>query len=324
MKEFLQRNWFVLALPLAVGLAWVAPGVGASGGWLRSEITTKAAVAAIFFSQGLTLPAAALRQGALQWRLHLLVQSFTFVGFPLLGLALDAAVGARLTPDLRLGFLYLCVLPSTISTSVVLTAQAGGNAAGALFNAVFSNVLGVFLTPLWVAWLMKAGGQSLPLGPVVREIVLLLLLPLAAGQAARTGLRTWADTNRRRLGDVNSALILFIVFAAFCNSVQAQVWSQHGLGLTAGAMAGVTLVFVLAAGAVEGLARLLRLNRPNRIAASFCAPQKTLASGVPLAKVVFGAHPGLGLILLPVVLYHPLQLLVCGVLAARWARQGGE
>lgn len=323
MKGFLQKHWFVLALPATVGLAWLLPGAGASGGWLRTEVTTKLAVAVIFFSQGLTLPAAALKQGAMQWKLHVLVQSFTFLIFPLIGLALDALFGSRLAPDLRLGFLYLCVLPSTISTSVVLTTVAGGNTAGAIFNAVLSNVIGVFITPLWVTWLMQAGGQPQPLGPVVREIIVLLLVPLVIGQAFRQFLRTWADLRKKRLGDLNSGLILFIVFAAFCNSVEARVWSQYGIDVTLIAFAGVVLIFAFATGLVEVLARLLRLDRADRIAASFCAPQKTLASGVPLAKVIFGAHPGLGLILLPVMVYHPLQLLVCGVLAGRWAKERG-
>jgi solute carrier family 10 (sodium/bile acid cotransporter), member 7 len=320
MKAFVERNWFIVALPLSVGVAWLIPQAGASGGWLKSEVTTKLAVAAIFFSQGLTLPAQALRQGALQWRLHVLVQVFTFGIFPLIGLVLDAWIGSRLAPDLRLGFLYLCVLPSTISTSVVLTSIAGGNTAGAIFNAVLSNVVGVFITPLWVTWLMEAAGQSQPLGPVVREIVILLLVPLVIGQGFRLVLRAWADSNKKRLGNLNSALILYIVFAAFCNSVVSRVWSQQGPDVIWLTLAGSVVIFVVATGLVELLSRLLRFNRPDRIAASFCAPQKTLASGVPLAKVIFGAHPGLGLILLPIMVYHLLQLLVCGYLAGRWAR----
>lgn len=322
MKAWLERNWFILALPASVGLAWLIPEVGAAGGWLKSEHTTKLAVAAIFLSQGLTLPAQALRQGALQWRLHVLVQGFTFGLFPVLGLALDAAFGSPLAPDLRLGFLYLCVLPSTISTSVVLTSIAGGNTAGAIFNAVLSNVVGVFITPLWVTWLMAASGQSQPLGPVVREIIVLLLVPLALGQVGRLFLRAWADEYKKQLAQLNSGLILFIVFAAFCNSVVSRVWSQHGAGVILTTLAGVAVIFVLAAGLVEGLSRLLQLDRANRVAAAFCAPQKTLASGVPLAKVIFGSHPGLGLILLPIMVYHLLQLLVCGYFAGRWARLG--
>lgn len=317
---FLSRNWFVLSLPLTVVLAFLLPEAGASGGWFRSELTTKAGVALIFLLQGLTLPSAALRKGVTQWRLHLLVQSFTFGFFPLLGIVLDRALGRFLPQDLALGFLYLCVLPSTVSTSVVLTGLAGGNTVGAIFNAVLSNVLGVFITPLWIAWLMQKGGSSQPLGPVILEIVLLLLLPLAVGQLLRIPLAKAADARKKLLGNLASGTILFIVFAAFCNSVKSRLWSQHGAGVTLLAAAGVLLVFALAMAAVELAARVLRLDTPDRVAASFCAPQKTLASGVPMAKILFGTHPGLGLILLPILLYHPLQLVVCGILADRWGR----
>lgn len=318
---FLVRNWFVLSLPMAVAIAWLVPELGASGGWLRTEITTKAGVAIIFLLQGLTLPGAALRKGVSQWRLHLLIQSFTFLFFPVLGIVLDKVAGGFLPADLRLGFLYLCVLPSTVSTSVVLTGLAGGNTVGAIFNAVLSNVLGVFVTPVWIAWLMKAGGSTQALGPVVAEIVALLLVPLGIGQLLRLRLAAFADKRKKTLGNIASGIILFIVFAAFCNSVKQRAWSQHGAGVTLLAAAGVILIFALAMGTVELISRILKLERPDRIAASFCAPQKTLASGVPMAKIIFGAHPGLGLILLPILFYHPLQLFVCGVLADRWGRE---
>jgi sodium/bile acid cotransporter 7 len=317
---FLARNWFVLSLPLTVVLAFLVPEAGASGGWLQSQVTTKVGVALIFLLQCLTLPSAALRKGVSQWRLHLLVQSFTFGLFPLIGNLLDKALGRFLPPDLALGFLYLCVLPSTVSTSVVLTGLAGGNTVGAIFNAVLSNVLGVFITPLWITWLMEKGGSRQPLGPVILEIVLLLLLPLAVGQLLRLPFAKFADTRKKPLGNIASGIILFIVFAAFCNSVKSRLWSQHGPGVTLLAAAGVLLVFVIAMAAVEALSRLLRLDPADRIAASFCAPQKTLASGVPMAKILFGTHPGLGLILLPILLYHPLQLIVCGILADRWGK----
>ncbi len=321
MKNFLARNWFIVSLPLAIALAWLVPDAGATGGWLRSEVTTKLGVALIFLFQGLTLPSSALKQGASQWRLHLLVQAFTFLLFPLIGMALDVLVGPHLPPDLRLGFLFLCVLPSTVSMSAVLTGLAGGNTVGAIFNAALSNIIGVFITPIWVAWLMKSGGQSQPLGGVVKEIVVLLLLPLAIGQIIRVFATSWADKNKKRLGNAASGLILFLVFTAFCNSVKAQFWAQQSAGVLLTASVGVILIFIIAIALIEVLARMLKLDRPDRITATFCAPQKTIASGIPLAKAIFGAHPGLGLILLPILFYHPLQLIVCGVLADRFARQ---
>jgi solute carrier family 10 (sodium/bile acid cotransporter), member 7 len=318
---WLRQNWFVAALPLAVALAWVLPEAGATGGWLRTEITTKIGVAVIFLFQGMTLAADALHAGARQWRLHVIVQGFTFAGFPLLGIALDEALGRWVSADLRLGFLFLCVLPSTISSSVVMTAMAGGNTAGAIFNAVASSLIGVFLTPLWIAWLMKSTGQSIALGPVVLEIVLLLLVPFFAGQVLRRWVWSWADFRKRRLGNASSGIILFIVFAAFSNSVQSRVWSEHGSSLVLAALVGTIIVFGLALVLVGLLAKAGRLTEGDRIAALFCAAQKTLASGVPMAKIIFGAHPALGVILLPTMLYHPLQLLVHGLMASRFAQQ---
>ncbi len=320
MKAFLARNWFVASLPLVIALAWAFPSAASKGGWLRPEVTTDVGVALIFLLQGMALPTAALATGASRWRLHALVQSFTFVVFPIMGIALDAVAGRALPPDLRLGFLFLCVLPSTVSSSVVLTQLAGGNTVGAIFNAAMSNVIGVLVTPLWVAWLARAGGGHAEMGGVLQKVFLLLLAPLAAGQALRWRLKDWVEPRKKALGNLSGALILYLVFAAFCESVTQRVWSGMGPGVTAGAALGVLLVFVLAMLGTHAIARLLRLDRPDWTAAMFCAPQKTIASGIPLAKAIFGAHPGLGLILLPVLLYHPLQLVVCGALAARWSR----
>lgn len=322
MKAFLLRNWFVLALPVTVVLAALVPALGANGGPLHPEVSTKLAVAAIFVIQGLTLPTAALRQGAGRWRLHLLVQSFTFLLFPLLGLVLDRFWGQVVSADLQFGFLFLCVLPSTVSSSVVQTSLAGGNTVGAVFNAALSNLIGVVLTPLWVTWLMKQGGTVQPLGNVFRDVAFLLLVPMALGQVLRLLLGAWADCRKRPLAQVCSALILLLVFAAFCNTVQQGLWQSQDKNVLLVAALGAAGVLALAMGAVELLVRVARLDRGDRIAATFCAPQKTIAAGIPLAKAILGTHPGLGLILLPVLLYHLLQLLVGGILAERFARDG--
>lgn len=318
--RWLRRNWFLVGLVAAVGLAWLFPAAGAPGGLLRSEITIRAGVVVIYFLQGLTLALDALRHGALRWRLHVLVQVWTFLLFPLAGLLLDRIAGGGLPSDLRTGFLFLCVLPTTLSTAIVFTTVAGGNVAGAIFNATLSNLLGIAVTPLWTGWLMRAGGRTLPLGPVILEIVLLLLVPLAAGQALRPWLRHWADARKPRLANVNSGIVLFIVYAAFASSVQAHVWERYGAHLMLLAMAGVVLLFACVMGAVWGTIRAARLDDADASAALFCASQKTLAAGVPMAQLIFGAHPGLGLILLPVMLYHPLQLMVHGMMALHWRR----
>lgn len=320
VREWLAAHWFLVALAGAVALAFWVPGPGAADGWLHPRLTTKGGVALIFFIQGLSMNFGELRAGVTAWRLHSLVQGFAFVVFPVVGLTLDRLVGHELPTDLRLGFLFLCVLPTTVSTAVVFTALAGGNTSGAIFNATLSNVAGVIVTPLWASWLLAVAGRSVPLLPVMAEISALLLFPLVLGQMVRPVVRDRAEAMRPWLRHFSSGIVLYIVYVAFAGSVAGGLWKGQAAGTIAVAVAAVALLFALILGATGISARLVGLDRADRIAALMCAPQKTLAAGVPMAQLLFGAHPGMGLILLPVLLYHPLQLLACGLMIPRLRR----
>lgn len=317
----LKPDWFLLGMVGATVLAWAFPNPGAAGGWLHPELITKAGVALIFFLHGVALSFDALKAGTLRWPLHILVQTSTFVMFPLLGLLLNAVLGERLSPELKLGLFFLCALPSTVSSSVAMTATAHGNVAGAVFNATLSSVLGVFLTPLWVAFVLKTGGQSQPIGPVILDLVRWLIMPLVVGQLARPWLAEWAKRHKPRIGLVDRATILLLVYTSFCDSFKQGIWTGNSVGQLGLIAAISTLLFALAMGVMARVARLLKFSREDEIAAMFCGSKKTLASGVPMAKLIFGTHPGLGLILLPIMIYHPLQLIVCGVLAQRWGKR---
>lgn len=319
-SEWFRKNWFVAGLVAAVALAFAAPGPGAPDGWMRPALTTKAAVALIFFFQGLSLNLAELRAGIASWRLHVYVEGFVFVAFPLIGLAADATVFRFLPAELRMGFLFLCVLPSTISTAVVYTALAGGNTAGAVFNSTVSNIAGVVITPLWIGAILSAGGRSFELAPVIGNIASLVLVPLVIGQIVRPAVRALAAKTVHAMRTLSGLLVLFMVYTAFAGSVANGIWSGLGAGAIVGAIAGSIGLF----GAVLGLAwtttRPAGLGPADRIAALMCGPQKTLAAGVPMAQLVFAGHPGLGLILLPVLVYHPVQLIVGAWLIPRLRR----
>jgi solute carrier family 10 (sodium/bile acid cotransporter), member 7 len=316
-----KPDWFLLGMIAATFLAWAFPGPGASGGWLHPELLTKAGVALIFFLHGLMLSFAALRAGALNWRLHALVQACTFLLFPIIGLGLRAALGGQISAELSLGLFFLCALPSTVSSSVAMTAAAHGNVAGAVFNATLSSLIGIVVTPLWIAWVMQTGGSPVPIGPVIVDLLKWLVLPLAVGQLLRPVIGAWAQLHKKRVSLVDRLTILLLVYTSFCDSFKQGVWSGHGAGqviLISVVCAGLfALVMVLTA----TFSRSLGFSREDRIAAMFCGSKKTLASGVPMAKLIFGAHPALGLILLPIMIYHPLQLVVCGILAQRWGKQ---
>ncbi len=322
--HWVRSNGFVLGLGVAVAAGFLLPGPGARGGAFHAEVVNNAGVALILFLQGLSLAFEKIRSGAANWRLHLVCQGFTFGVFPLLGLLLHAlqplywpgepaAVGN--------GFLYLCVLPSTISTSVVLTAAARGNTAGALFNAALSNIAGVILTPFLVHLLMRSTGQAQPFGPLLVEITLLTLVPFAFGMVLRRWVREQVDAHKPWVNRISNAVVLFIVYCAFCDAVQEKVWSRYGPLLTLQVVAVVVALFAAVSLLAWTACRGLALRRDDAVAGYFCSVKKTLAMGVPLASLIFGARADLSLILLPIMLYHPLQLTVNGILANRWARQ---
>jgi len=311
---------FVLGLLAVVVLAWLFPSPGAKGGFLHPEVLNKAGVALVFFLNGLTLSFAALRAGTLLWRLHLVVQLSTYVLFPVLGLVVYFA-GAWLDSSLRLGLFYLCALPSTVSSSVAMTAAARGNVPAAVFNATLSSLLGVVLTPLWLSFVLGATGSGLPLGKVILDLVLWLVLPLTLGQLSRPLLGELAARHKKRLNLVDRGTILVLVYTSFCDSFEAGVFlSQGPLALVLTVAVSFVLLFAVL-GVTSQWSRWLGFPEEDRIAAIFCGSKKTLASGVPMARLIFGQHPGLSMILLPIMIYHPLQLLVCTWLAGKWARR---
>lgn len=314
-------DWFLAGMAAAVALAWFFPGPGARGGWLQPELLTKGGVALIFFLHGAALSFAALRAGAFHWRLHLVVQLCTFVLFPLLGLGLLATLGRGLSPDLQLGFFYLAALPSTVSSSVALTAAARGDVPAAVFNATLSSLIGVLLTPLWIEWYTSASGRSLPLLSVMLDLVVWLLLPLAAGQISRRWLAGWAARNKARISVVDRFTVLLLVYTSFCDSVAMGVWKGGQAAEVLWTLVGTSILLAAALFLTGAACDALGFSAESRIAAVFCGSKKTLASGVPMAQLMFGGSPGLGLILLPILIYHPLQLAVCAALAGRWARR---
>ena len=318
----LPFDWFLCGMGVAVGLAWLFPGPGSEGGSLHPELVTKGGIALIFVLHGLALSFAALKAGALRWPIHLVVQATTFLAFPLLGIAALKLVGGRLPEGLRLGFFYLCALPSTVSSSVAMTATARGNVPAAVFNATASSLLGIVLTPLWMSWWTGgAGGHGLPLGAVIGDLVKWLVLPLVVGQLARPWLGAWAGRHKTRIGVVDRLTILLLVYTSFCDSVTMGVWSSQGTWELVATLAGAAALFGVVLAATWAACDALGFSAEDQAAAVFCGSKKTLASGVPMAQLLFAGDPRLGLILLPIMVYHPLQLVACGYLAGRWARR---
>ena len=311
-------DWFLKGMLVAVGLAFLWPAPGAHGSFLHPELLNKIGIALIFFLNGLGLSLMALRDGALRWKVHLLIQISTFLIFPLLGWGLIKLTGGWMSVDLQTGFFFLCALPSTVSSSVALTVAARGNVPVAVFNATLSSLIGVILTPLWMAWILGHSGANLAVVPVIMDLLLWLVLPLVLGQLIRPLLSVWAMRNRSKIQVVDRLTILTLIYTSFSDSVQQGIWSHYGSIVLLETIVGTSVLFLTALLLIRALSNLLGFSTEDRIATIFCGSKKTLASGIPMAHLIFGANPALGLILMPIMIYHPLQLAVGGMLAQNW------
>lgn len=269
----------------------------------------------LFFLYGTRLSPQAALAGARHWRLHLTVLLSTFLLFPLLGLLTLLLVPWALTAPLQAGVMFLCCLPSTVQSSIAFTSIARGNVPAALCSASASNLIGILLTPLLVGLLMGAQGGGISAG-AVEDIVLQLFLPFAAGQLLRPWLGAWIQRNRSVLGLVDRGSILLVVYAAFGDAVKAGLW--HTLTpVTLSAMLGISAVLLASVLAITWYgAAWLGFDRADRTAVLFCGSKKSLISGVPMANILFPG-PSVGMILLPLMVFHQIQLMACALLARR-------
>jgi sodium/bile acid cotransporter 7 len=307
---------------MLVGMALLSAVLPISGEPARLYgLATKAAIALLFFLHGVRLPREAVVAGIVHWRLHLTVFAATYVLFPLFGLAAGLLPDRLLDPALAAGILFLCCLPSTVQSSIAFTSMAGGNIPAAVCSASASNLIGVALTPLLVAVLMQAEGGAVVSFDSVQAVVLQLLVPFAIGQALHGRLGGWAGRNKRLTMLVDRGSILMVVYGAFSEAMVHGLWSQISGG---GLLTMVVIdVAMLAAALVltRWAARRLNFSRADEIAIVFCGSKKSLASGVPIANILFSAQ-AVGMIVLPLMLYHQIQLMACAVLARRYAHSG--
>lgn len=320
----MKIDGFLLAMAGAVILAFAIPDVGARGGPLHLEQVTAWGISLIFFFHGAGMSRAALHSGVRNWRLHCVVQGTTFVLFPLLGAALYLVTAPLFSPDLRLGIFFLCAISSTISSSVALTGMARGNVAGAIFNATLSGLIGMVATPLLIGLIAVSLQFEIDLLDAMLDIFKALLLPFALGQLLRPLLLAPLTRHKQWVTRLDRTVIVLIIFASFCDSVVAGVWRQQTPLQLLALFALVLLLLAVALGSVHWLCRQLRFSTADTVAALFCGSQKSLANGAPIAKILFAAHPALGLIILPLILYHQTQLVVCTLLAQRYAARSGD
>jgi sodium/bile acid cotransporter 7 len=308
---------FILWLIGAVALASLLPVRGPLAGAV--DTLTLAAIFALFFLHGVRLPREALLSGVADWRLHAAILASTFLIFPAAGLLLSLAFPGLLTPALWTGMLFLCALPSTVQSSIAYTSLASGNVAGAVAAAAFSNLIGVFLTPLLVTFILGTQGVQVSLAGI-GKIVGLLFLPFLLGHAMRPLLKDAVGARPRLTTFVDKGTILLAVYGAFSAAVVEGIWTrvppQTILALFFLCLDLLAIVLI----ATWAIGRFGGFSRESRAAILFCGSVKSLASGAPMARILFPGAAA-GMVILPIMLFHTLQLIVCAWIAARMAAQ---
>jgi sodium/bile acid cotransporter 7 len=319
LLDKLKIEPYVIALFGMVVLASLLPvrGVAAEG----LSIVVKLAIALLFFLHGAKLSREAVVAGVTHWRLHLTILAFTFVMFPVLGLV--ASKLGVLSSTLAAGMLFLCCLPYTVQSSIAFTSIARGNVAAAVCAASASNLFGIFITPVLVSVLMHTQGGAAGGWKSIQDIVVQLLLPFIIGQLARPLVAKWVEKHKQLVGYVDRGSILLVVYAAFSEAVVGGIWSKVSAVEMVALLAAccVSLAIVLAATTYG--ARALGFSKEDEITIMFCGSKKSMATGVPMAGILFPG-PTAGIMVLPLMIFHQIQLMACSVIAQHYARRAPD
>ncbi|MCX8655516.1 bile acid:sodium symporter [Gilliamella sp. B2840] len=282
---------------------------------------TTFAIGLLFFMHGAKLSFQSIIIGIKNWRLHVLIFVTTFVIFPILGIMMRFLVPTFLSQEFYLGFVYLCVLPATVQSAIAFTSIAKGNVAAAICSASASTLLGVFITPILVGLLMNTQAiASMDIVDAITSIMLKLMLPFMVGHLSRRFIIKWIDKYKNVIFKIDRLSILLVVYVAFSDAVINGIWAQVGFLslLTIIFFSIVLLVIVLLITTYS--ARLFGFSKEDEITIVFCGSKKSLASGIPMAGVIFPISI-MGIMILPLMIFHQIQLMICAFLAARYAKR---
>jgi sodium/bile acid cotransporter 7 len=319
--KYISKQAFTLLLVAVVMLAAIFPELGKSGGTLHSEVTTKLGVWLIFFLQGLGLPIRELTSGYKPKRLHVFVLSWNYLLFPLAAAVIVLIYGRFLPEPLRAGIWLLAILPTTVSSAVIFSSVSGGHVSNAIFSTVVSNVLAVIIVPsIAVAYWATAGSAEIALSPLFSKLGMLILFPLILGQLLRWWQPKLSNAVAKRSKKLSHGIILFIVLAAFSDSVESGFLDTLSGSALAVVVSATVSLLLLVSLAVWFSAGAVGLNKPQQITAFFCGSQKSLATGLPLLSSLLAASPAVidpAAALIPLMCYHPAQLVLASWFSQR-------
>ena len=316
----MKFNGFIAALLFSILIAWFFPQ---GPEVLPLKIITDIGIGFIFFFYGLKLSPAEFKAGFYNYRVHILVQLTTFIVFPLLALAFLPFFEAGTASELWLALFFLGALPSTVSSSIVMVSLARGNLPTAIFNASLSGLIGIVATPLWMSMFMAAT-SDFEFGAVVQKLMLQIIFPLIVGLFLQRWLGNLARKHSKKISFFDKSVIILIVYSSFSTAFSTQLFTSVGVADLLKLLLMVSLLFFVVYFGLGFVSKLIGLNTEDEIAAKFCGTKKSLVHGSVMVKVIFGNSAANALYLLPIMLYHILQLLVIAVFAEKYRKRTSE
>lgn len=308
---------FVLAILISVLLAYLFPQLGSKNSPIPLELIGSIGISMIFFFYGLTLNNQALKNGLKNWKLHVTVQACTFILFPILIILFYPLIKDTDHELMWLSFLFLAALPSTVSSSVVMVSMAKGNLPGAIFNASISGILGIVFTPFWIMLFIKETEVVMDFSTIYLQLLTEIVLPLAAGLLMRKYLSTWAQKNKPTLNLFDKSIILLIIYKSFVHSFEDGIFGNLDFSDLILITALVIVLFIIVYKLTGWLGKKLGFNHADQITNQFCGTKKSLVHGTVFSEALFAGSGIIGIILLPLMIYHALQILIISVFARK-------
>ena len=312
---------FLIGIVVAIFLAYFFPQAGLMQKPFSLEDVAEIGIALIFFFYGLKLSFTDLKSGLSNWRMHLVIQITTFIYFPLLLLALKPFFLSEHAQQIWLGIFFLSALPSAVSSAVVLVSVAGGNVPAAIFNASLSSLMGIFITPLWVGLVISTTGQPIETSDITTKLVMQVLLPAVLGLLLHNLFGACVIARQNQLKRFDQSVLLTIIYISFCKSFDKHIFNNFQWWELVLLAVGMVVLFFSIRGMVYIVSRILNFNTADRITVLFCGSKKSLMHGTVMAKVLFPASASLGIIVLPLMIYHALQIILSSIIAQRLARK---
>lgn len=321
MLKKIPIDTFVIAIMISIALAYFFPQLGASDSPVPMDLISNLGISFIFFFYGLSLSSQALREGLKNWKLHLSVQASTFLLFPLLILPFFPLVKDTSYEIMWLAFLFMAALPSTVSSSVVMVSMAKGNLPGAIFNASISGIIGIVLTPLWMLPFLKQTDVAFDFSSIYLQLITGIVIPLTLGLLLRRLLGDWALKHKRTLNKFDKLIILLIIYKSFVQSFEDEIFSSVNLVEMLIMVALVFVLFFVVYSLTGWIGKHLKFNHADQITNQFCGTKKSLVHGTVFSEALFGQTSIIGIILLPLMIYHALQILAISVIATKKGKE---